>query len=90
MSRSTIFLLALLGVFALFILYSSTAKATTVTTSGGGGTTTGGLGGLLSGIPGWLQGLFGPKKPTQTTCCDESRPGYDCNGFPNADCGFGG
>lgn len=80
------------------VIYGLTAKTTTVDSQGQTVTTHGGLGELLGsfgsgGLGGFLGGLFGSKPKPIVNCvnnCDKNKLGYDCNGFPSSDCGFGG
>lgn len=87
----------IIGLIAYAIYASSKQKPKVVVThgtsegSGGLGQT---LGSIVSGIfgTGWAGNIFGGGKGSSGSgaACDPNKPGYDVNGFPSVDCGFGG
>lgn len=76
-------------ILLIIILVIAKNLSTTSTTTVGPTTNTNqqGLGDIFGTILDWFK-----PKPKPVVCvdgCDQNKPGYDCNGFPDVNCNFG-
>ena len=87
MKKGQIISLVVIAIVIIVVIVIISKNLTNTTTSTGGGGTTISTGGIGDAF-GWVKNLFGKKEEVEVNC-DPNKPGYDMNGFPNIQCGFG-